>query len=74
MSSERLMARRPVPDLGVTLVGGGSWRLGERRPAEFSLIDFYRGLHCPICSSYLKDLESELDSFELNGVEAHWLP
>jgi len=70
MTSERLMPRQPVPDLRVRLTGGGEvWRLGERRPQHFSMIVFYRGLHCPICSTYLKDLESKLDSFELKGIE-----
>jgi len=70
MSAERLMPRQPVPDLHVRLSGGGVWQLSERRPAHFSMIVFYRGLHCPICATYLKDLESKLDGFERNGVDS----
>jgi peroxiredoxin len=70
MNGERLMPRQPVPNLRVPLSGGGSWQFGERRPGHFTMVVFYRGLHCPICATYLKDLESKLDTFERNGVEA----
>jgi peroxiredoxin len=30
---------------------------------------FYRGLHCPICSAYLGDLDRKLDAFRERGVE-----
>jgi peroxiredoxin len=30
---------------------------------------FYRGLHCPICSKYLGDLNSKLGAFEERGVQ-----
>ena len=30
---------------------------------------FYRGLHCPICKTLLKDLEAKLQKFEKRGAE-----
>lgn len=63
-----LFPRQPVPDLAVPLVGGGLWRLADQAPENFTLIVFYRGLHCPICSRYLADLDSRLADFAARGV------
>jgi peroxiredoxin len=65
-----LIPRRPVPPLAVPLAGGGTWRLADQKPQHFTLIAFYRGLHCPICSRYLGDLESKLDELAKRGVGA----
>lgn len=45
-----LMPRQPVPALEVPTVGGGTWRLADQHPESFTMVVFYRGLHCPICS------------------------
>ena len=65
----RLIPRQPVPKLEVKTVDGGSWRLTSAKPKNFTLIVFFRGLHCPICGRYLADLESKLDQFAERGVE-----
>lgn len=65
-----LLPRQAVPDLQVPLAGGGRWQLSSRKPRNFSMIVVYRGLHCPICSRYLGDLERRLDQFAEKGVEA----
>ena len=51
-----LVPRQRVPDLVVPIVGGSTWSLAEQTPQQFTLIVVYRGLHCPICSHYLADL------------------
>jgi len=63
-----LVPRQPVPDLEVATVGGGTWRLSDQTPENFTLVVFYRGRHCPICSKYLGDLEQKLPEFEKRGV------
>ena len=63
-----LFPRRSVPALRVNLVGGGQFDLASEKPTNFTLLVFYRGLHCPICKMQLKDLESKLDDFEQRGV------
>jgi peroxiredoxin len=63
-----LFPRQPVPSLHVDLAGGSSFDLGSHTPANFTLLVFYRGLHCPICKTQLKELESKLDEFEKRGV------
>jgi len=64
-----LMPRRPVPTLAVPTTAGDTWSITERRPEHFAMIVVYRGLHCPICSGYLKDLDNKLDHFTRRGVE-----
>ena len=63
-----LVPRQPVPDLTVSLAGGGTWSLANQTPDHFTLIVVYRGLHCPICSHYLADLSEKIDSFANLGV------
>ena len=64
-----LVPRQPVPSLAVETVGGDRWHLDAQRPENFTLVVFYRGLHCPICASYLRDLSSKLAGFTERGVE-----
>jgi len=49
-----------APDLDVPLVGGGQFRLAEQQPETFTLVVFYRGLHCPVCRGYLAQLDRAL--------------
>lgn len=65
-----LVPRQPVPPLQVPTVGGGSWTLGSPAPENFSLVVFYRGLHCPICSAYLGELNRTVEDFAKRGVQA----
>nr|MCS5675743.1 redoxin domain-containing protein [Acidimicrobiales bacterium] len=68
MTQTPLVPRQPVPDLTVPLVGGGHWSLADQTPDQFTLIVVYRGLHCPICSVYLADLNQKLGDFDNRGV------
>ena len=63
-----LVPRQPVPDLSVALAGGGKFDLAAETPKNFTMVVFYRGLHCPQCRNYLKDLESKLAEFDKRGV------
>lgn len=60
---------QPVPDLDVPLVDGGRFRLAEQCPGTFMLINFYRGHHCPICRTYLRELDQKLDDFATRGID-----
>lgn len=57
-----------VPNMDLPLVGGGRFCLSGEKPAAFAMIVFYRGLHCPVCQSYLRDLNRKLADFENAGV------
>jgi peroxiredoxin len=68
MSISALVPRQPVPALALPLVGGGRFVLGAEPPERFDLIVFYRGLHCPICTKYLIELERLAPEFARRGV------
>jgi len=55
--------------LSVDTVSGEVWTLSERDPERFTMIVFYRGLHCPVCKSYISELEGLVDDFRERGVE-----
>jgi len=63
-----LFPRKAVPPLRVDLAGGGTFDLPREKPANFTLLVFYRGLHCPICKTQLRELESKLEEFDKRGV------
>jgi peroxiredoxin len=63
-----LIPRQPVPALEVATLEGGTWRLADQTPDNFTLLVFYRGFHCPICSAYLGDLNRKVEEFEKRGV------
>ncbi len=64
-----LMPRQPVPALDVPTLDGGRWNIAESKPENFNLIVFYRGLHCPICATYIGDLDRKVARFRERGVE-----
>jgi len=63
-----LIPRQPVPDISVTTTGGEAWKLSDQKPENFTMIVVYRGLHCPICRTYLADLQRHIEEFAENGV------
>ena len=63
-----LFPRKAVPPLQVDLASGGAFDLAREKPAHFTLLVFYRGLHCPICKTQLRELESKLEEFDKRGV------
>lgn len=62
--------RLAVPELDLPLVGGGRFSLAAEKPAAFTMIVVYRGLHCPICRTYLHDLNGKIGEFGAAGVSA----
>lgn len=63
-----LVPRQKVPALSVPLAGGGRFDLSAEAPKSFTMLVFYRGLHCALCKRYLTDLESKAAAFEERGV------
>ena len=63
-----LIPSQPVPELSVRTVGGSTWNMSEQSPENFTLVVFFRGLHCPICANYLCDLQRKLSDFTKQGV------
>lgn len=63
-----LLPRQPTPDLSVPTLSGPTWSLAAAAPERFSLIVFYRGLHCPICATYVAELNKLVPAFATRGV------
>ena len=63
-----LIPRAAVPSLSVPTLNHGTYDLATERPERFSLIVFYRGLHCPICARYLTELGKLLSECAKRGV------
>lgn len=63
-----LMPRRKTPDLILPTLSHGRFDLSEENSERGTLICFYRGLHCPICANYLKELDKRVDDFAERGV------
>ena len=64
----RLMPRQPVPKLEFDLLGGSHWSLADQKPERFTMIVFYRGLHCPICRRYTNELNGMIGEFDRRGM------
>lgn len=63
----RLMPGQPVPDLSLPLVGGGTWTLSEQKPDTFTVVEVYRGYHCPRCRQQLLDLDHKVARYAERG-------
>ena len=63
-----LKPRQPAPALDVDTLGGGRWKLAEQKPKQFSMVVFYRGLHCPVCRKYTGELNGLIEEFNKRGV------
>ena len=60
-----------APQLHVEALGGEAIDLRSDQPENFSVVFFYRGLHCPICRKQLEELNGKLDAFKEIGVTVH---
>lgn len=63
-----LMPRQAVPPLAVDSLQHGPFDLAHECPERFTLLVFYRGLHCPICARYLSELDRLHPEFAERGV------
>ena len=64
-----LTPRHPVPALQAPTLDHGAFDLAADAPQRFSLVVFYRGLHCPVCANYLMELGRLLPEFDKRGVK-----
>lgn len=63
-----LMPRKKTPDLSVPTLDHGHFELGDETSERGTLVCFYRGYHCPICATYLTELERLAEQFAERGV------
>lgn len=63
-----ILPRTKTPDLTLPILGGGTFDLSRDTGNQGTLVVFYRGLHCPLCITYLKELDALVPEFEKRGV------
>lgn len=56
-----VLPRTQVPELSVETLNGETWNVHQQD--GYSVIFFYRGYHCPICRSQLRDIDRHFDDF-----------
>ena len=64
-----LKPRQQTPELQVNTLSG-PWSLAEQTPENFTMVVVYRGLHCPLCRTYLQELSRLTEDFKALGVTA----
>ena len=66
-----LTPTQTAPKLSLPLTGGGNTdelAMGSGVDGRFSLVLFFRGLHCPVCRKQLSELDGRLDDLREAGV------
>jgi peroxiredoxin len=63
-----LKPKQELPDLELSLINDTQWSLFAQESNTFTMLVFYRGLHCPICKKYLQELASKRNDFSKRGV------
>lgn len=57
-----------APALKLAALSGGPIDLAQERPENFTLVFFYRGVHCPICKKQLEEINARLPEFAEHGL------
>ena len=63
-----LVPRQTTPGLTLPTLDHGQFDLSAETAERGTVICFYRGLHCPICATYLTELQKRTADFAERGV------
>jgi peroxiredoxin len=67
--TEQLKSGEQLPQVSVSRLGGGDLQLGKPvDDHDWQMVVVYRGKHCPICKTYLAELERTAPEFAKAGV------
>ena len=69
-TSSKLLMGQLAPALKVNTLEHGWWNLMDQSPKTYTMVVFYRGVHCPICAQHLAELDQKLSQFHQLGVNA----
>ena len=64
-----LIPGQPFPHLDLPRAGGGRVNTDDFKPGFMTLLNVYRGLHCPRCARQLGDIVANKARFDVLGVE-----
>lgn len=57
-----------APEMKQNLLSGGTWSPGDDALKAFTLLEVYRGIHCPICAQHLAVLNAMAGEFAVRNV------
>ena len=63
-----LVPRQKTPNLSVPTLDQGLFDLSSETSQRGTVLCFYRGLHCPLCATYLKEFQALVTAFAERGV------
>ncbi|MEO0388478.1 MAG: peroxiredoxin-like family protein [Pseudomonadota bacterium] len=63
-----LIPRQKTPDLALPTLDHGEFQLSAETAERGTVLCFYRGLHCPICATYLTEFQKRVADFAERGV------
>lgn len=66
--SSKLLPGTAAPALSLPLAGGGTFDLSAQTPGAATMVIFYRGLHCPVCNTYLTKVVDKAQAFADAGM------
>ena len=58
-----------TPSLSLNTIVDNQWSLEDNLNKTKTMIVFYRGLHCPICSDFLKTIDNQLSDYKKSPNE-----
>jgi peroxiredoxin len=63
-----MIPQQKVPSLELDLINNTKWIMDKQNPDKYTMILFYRGIHCPVCRKQLESLKDKLGAFVDRGV------
>ncbi|TCD15058.1 peroxiredoxin-like family protein [Oricola cellulosilytica] len=63
------MPGEKAPALQFDRIEGEKFDLRDSHPENFTVIAFYRGVHCPICKKQLEALNGKIGDFREKGID-----
>ena len=69
LTSTKLLTGTAAPTLEVKTLNGQVWRLADQKPQNYTMVVFYRGLHCPLCEEQLVEFDQKLGQLADLGIE-----
>lgn len=70
MYTNKLHAGGQFPEIEVELLSGETVNLAKSvNGADWKLVVVYRGVHCPICTNYLNELDLYISELKSNGID-----
>ena len=66
--TSRVQTNAQAPALNLSTLSGKTFNLSNEKPDSFTIVVFYRGLHCPICINYLQEIEENFETMTHAGI------